>query len=95
MSLSEPDAVFLADRNLTMLFARPPDGSPADRLMTCTLTDDGLTFTTYAKPAKSRTCLAAGQATDLVVRAHPSPAAGTARLTQPPWPANVYLLLFS
>jgi hypothetical protein len=29
MSLSEPDAAFLAGRNLTFLFARRPDGSPA------------------------------------------------------------------
>lgn len=68
MSLSEPDAAFLADRNLTFLFARGPDGSPAGWPMTSVLTDDGLTFSTYAKSAKVRTCLMAGQATALVVR---------------------------
>jgi hypothetical protein len=68
MSLSEPDAAFLSDRNLTFLFARRPDGSPAGWPMTSVLTDDGLTFSTYAKSAKVRTCLAAGQATALAVR---------------------------
>jgi hypothetical protein len=68
VSLSEPDAAFLADRNPTFLFARRPDGSPAGWPMTSVLTDDGLTFSTYAKSAKLRTCLAAGQATALVVR---------------------------
>jgi len=52
MSLSEPDAAFLSDRNLTFLFARRPAGWP----MTSVLTDDGLTFSTYAKSAKVRTC---------------------------------------
>jgi hypothetical protein len=68
MSLSEHDAAFLAARNLTFLFARHPDGSPAGWPMTSVLTDDGLTFSTYAKSAKVRTCLAAGEATALVVR---------------------------
>jgi len=56
MSLSEPDAAFLADRNLTFLFARRPDGSPAGWPMTSVLTDDGLTCSTYAESAKVRTC---------------------------------------
>ncbi len=34
MSLSEPDAAFLAERNLTFLFARRPDGSPVGWPMT-------------------------------------------------------------
>jgi hypothetical protein len=59
MSLSEPDAAFLADRNLTFLFARRPDGSPAGWFMTSVLTGDGLTFSTYAKSAEVRACLAA------------------------------------
>jgi hypothetical protein len=68
MSLSEPDAVFLADRNLTFLFALRPDGSPAGWPMTSVLADGALTFSTYAKAAKVRTCLAAGHATALAVR---------------------------
>jgi hypothetical protein len=68
MSLSEPDAAFLADRNLTFLFTRNADGSPAGWPMTSVLTGDGLAFSTYAKSAKVRACLAAGQATALVVR---------------------------
>lgn len=89
MSLSEPDAAFLADRNLTFLFARRPDGSPAGWPMTSALTDDGLTFSTYAKSAKVRTCLAAGQATALVVRRAGEEivravcVSGPVRLTQP------------
>jgi hypothetical protein len=68
MPLSEPDAAFLAGRNLTFLFARRPDGSPAGWPMTSTLAGDELTFSTYAKSAKVQTCLAAGHATALVVR---------------------------
>ena len=68
MSLSEPDAAFLADRNLTFLFARRADGSPVGWPMTSVLAGDGLMFSTYAKSAKVRICLAAGQATALVVR---------------------------
>lgn len=68
MSLSEPDAAFLADRNLTFLFARRADGSPVGWPMTSVLAGDELTFSTYAKSAKVRICLAAGQATALVVR---------------------------
>jgi hypothetical protein len=89
MSLSEPDAAFLAGRNLTFLFARRPDGSPAGWPMTSVLTEDGLTFSSYAKSAKVRTCLAAGQATALVVRREGDDivravcVTGPVRLTQP------------
>ena len=68
MSLSESDAVFLANRNLTFLFALRPDGSPVGWPMTSVLADDVLTFSSYAKAAKVRTCLAAGHATALAVR---------------------------
>jgi hypothetical protein len=51
MSLSEHDAAFLAGRTLTFLFARRPDGSPAGWPMTSVLTDDGVTFSSYAKSA--------------------------------------------
>ena len=68
MSLSEPDAAFLADRNLTFLFPLRPDGSPAGWPMTSVLADGALMFSSYAKAAKVRTCLAAGHATALVVR---------------------------
>jgi hypothetical protein len=68
MSLSEQDAAFLAGRNLTFLFARRPDGSPAGWPMTSVLTGDGLIFSSYAKSAKVAACLAAGQATALAVR---------------------------
>ena len=89
MSLSEHDAAFLAARNLTFLFARHPDGSPAGWPMTSVLTDDGLTFSTYAKSAKVQTCLAAGHATALVVRracdqiVRAVCVSGPVRLTQP------------
>jgi len=89
MSLSEPDAAFLADRNLTFLFARRPDGSPAGWPMTSVLTGGALTFSTYAKSAKVRTSLAAGQATALVVRRAGDEivravcVSGPVRLTQP------------
>jgi len=68
MPLSEPDAAFLADRNLTFLFALRPDGSPAGWPMTSVLADGALTFSSYAKAAKVRTCLAAGHATALAVQ---------------------------
>jgi hypothetical protein len=68
MALSEADTAFLADRNLTFLFARRADGSPAGWPMTSVLTEGELTFSTYAKSAKVQACLAAGHATALVVR---------------------------
>jgi len=51
MPLSEPDAAFLAGRNLTFLFAPRADGFPVGWPMTSALVGDELTFSTYAKSA--------------------------------------------
>jgi hypothetical protein len=53
MSLSEPDAAFLAERNLTFLFARRPDGSPAGwPVLTFDLSPRAVTSASFAKLAE-------------------------------------------
>jgi hypothetical protein len=68
MPLSDADASFLGDGNLTFLFALRPDGSPTGWPMTSEFQDGELTFSTYAKSPKVRVCVQAGMATALVLR---------------------------
>jgi hypothetical protein len=68
MPLSDADASFLGDGNLTFLFALRPDGSPTGWPMTSEYQEGELTFSTYAKSPKARVCAQAGVAAALVVR---------------------------
>jgi hypothetical protein len=68
MPLSDADASFLGDGNLTFLFALRPDGSPAGWPMTSEFRAGELTFSTYARSPKARVCTQAGIAAALAVR---------------------------
>ena len=68
MPLSDVDASFLGDGNLTFLFALRPDGSPTGWPMTSEFREGELTFSTYAKSLKARVCTQAGIAAALAVR---------------------------
>jgi hypothetical protein len=68
MPLSDADASFLGDGNLTFLFALRPDGSPTGWPMTSEFREGELTFSTYAKSLKARVCTQAGIAAALAVR---------------------------
>ena len=71
MSLSEPDAAFLADRNLTFLFARRPDGSPAGWPMTYSLTE-GMLLVSVRGPGQAAAALRDDPRVYVIVEQSPS-----------------------